>query len=149
MAVATVAAASPALTPARETHRWDHRPGVERTGWKVGQKVNATGRARIAYYMAGLQESGLNRWVVGDGGLARGTHQLHPEWGSLPQRLNVSYTARWFYRRAKQAGNRSLNDICQYVEISGNPSAYAKWEGEARRIVARQKRKDRRIKLRR
>jgi hypothetical protein len=68
-----------------------------------------------------------------------GFFQQRPNWGTFKQRMNLRYGAKKWLDAAVKAdrNNPSLtyNDLCQEVQGSAHPNAYAQWRVEAERIV--------------
>lgn len=98
-----------------------------------------------------LQESTLRNLNGGDRDSV-GLFQQRPSmgWGSITQCTNPVLASRAFYGIADHTSNPGLTDVrgwegmsvaraAQAVQRSGFPDAYAKWEGLAREIVAKQK----------
>ncbi|WP_084965919.1 C40 family peptidase [Thermoactinospora rubra] len=97
-------------------------------------------RAAVIGVATALQESSLKNGVVGDNGKAFGIFQQHPEygWGSRAQVTDPEYAARKFFSRLVKVedwGSKPLTVVAQSVQRSAFPSAYAKHEGRAERIV--------------
>jgi hypothetical protein len=88
---------------------------------------------------AALQESALHNLGHGDHD-SRGLFQQRPSqgWGSPEQILNPTFAAKsFFYALARVEGwqTLSVNDAAQRVQHSAQPTAYAKWENEARALA--------------
>lgn len=112
--------------------------GIEEYGWVIA----------IA---TALQESTLRNLNGGDRDSV-GLFQQRPSmgWGSIAQCTDPVLATQAFYGVARHTNNHGLTDIggwqamsvtraAQAVQRSGFPDAYAKWEGLAREIVAKQK----------
>lgn len=59
--------------------------------------------------------------------------QRQAGWGTLAQRMNARGSAGLFYNKLAQFDYNSMNDndAAQRVQVSGTPSAYGKWFGQA------------------
>lgn len=104
---------------------------------KVGDQMRLPQRAKVIAIATTLQESNLNRYAVGDGGRAVGLFQQHPHWGG--SRTDPAVSARRFYSRLVKVSrwqSRPLTEAAQAVQRSAHPTAYARHEGRAARIVA-------------
>jgi hypothetical protein len=88
---------------------------------------------------AALQESALHNLAHGDRD-SLGLFQQRPSqgWGSAVQILNPIFAAESFFRalaRVEGWQTLSVNDAAQRVQHSAMPTAYAKWEDEARALA--------------
>lgn len=102
----------------------------------VGKRDGLPDHAVTVALAAALQESRLRNLPYGDLDSV-GLFQQRPSqgWGSRSQLLTPSYAAAAFYRGlAKIPGWQTLavTDAAQQVQRSAAPSAYAKWDHEAR-----------------
>lgn len=107
----------------------------------TGRGMGATDRDIIIGLMTALQESSLNNIGYGDsaGPDSRGLFQQRDSWGDLATRMNPAGAARLFFQRELSVKNREkmpLTAVAQKVQVSAFPEAYAKWENEARAILA-------------
>jgi LysM repeat protein len=118
---------------------------------RVGKSLGVPSYGLVIALAAAAQESGLRNLTYGDRD-SLGLFQQRPSagWGSRAQLLDPTYAAKLFYGGAKNpnVGNtRGLLDIpgwqsmsvtqaAQAVQLSGYPTAYAKWETAARTWVA-------------
>jgi hypothetical protein len=88
---------------------------------------------------AALQESALHNLGHGDRD-SLGLFQQRPSqgWGSPAQILTPSFAAESFFRalgRVEGWQTLSVNEAAQRVQHSAIPTAYAKWENEARALA--------------
>ncbi|CAN5136532.1 hypothetical protein BH09ACT1_BH09ACT1_05560 [soil metagenome] len=118
---------------------------------RVGKSLGVPSYGLVIALAAAAQESGLRNLTYGDRD-SLGLFQQRPSagWGSRAQLLDPTYAAKLFYGGSKNpnVGNtRGLLDIpgwqsmsvtqaAQAVQLSGYPTAYAKWETAARTWVA-------------
>ena len=105
----------------------------------VGKRLGLPDHAVTVALAAALQESKLHNLPYGDRD-SLGLFQQRPSqgWGTSEQILTPSYAAAAFYRELKKVDNwetLSITDAAQKVQRSGAPTAYAKWETEARTIA--------------
>ena len=106
----------------------------------VGKRMGLPDHAVTVAVATALQESGLQNLTHGDRD-SLGLFQQRPSqgWGTPAQILTPSYAAAAFYQHLVAiAGWETLpiTDAAQQVQRSGSPTAYARWESEAR-VVAR------------
>ncbi|HSO96384.1 MAG TPA: hypothetical protein VLV81_10120 [Acidimicrobiia bacterium] len=106
----------------------------------VGKRMGLPDHAVTVAVATALQESGLRNLTQGDRD-SLGLFQQRPSqgWGTPSQILTPSYAAAAFYQHLITVpGWETLpvTDAAQRVQRSGSPSAYARWESEAR-VVAR------------
>jgi hypothetical protein len=106
----------------------------------VGKRMGLPDHAVTVAVAAALQESGLRNLTHGDRD-SLGLFQQRPSqgWGAPSQILTPSYAAGAFYQHLVGVpGWQALpvTDAAQRVQRSGSPSAYARWETEAR-VIAR------------
>ncbi|MFE3452470.1 C40 family peptidase [Nonomuraea sp. NPDC059194] len=111
-----------------------------RTIVETAEDLGLPKRAAVVGVATALQESYLKNGVVGDNGQAYGIFQQHPQhgWGTRAQVTDPKYAARKFFSRlvkVKDWENKPLTVAAQTVQLSAFPSAYAKHEGRAERIV--------------
>ena len=68
-----------------------------------------------------------------------GLFQQQPSWGTFAQRMNPTYASGKFYDKAVPYGEShkqaTYSEICQAVQVSAFPQAYASWRIEAERLV--------------
>ena len=92
----------------------------------------------VCAIMTITQESTCNNLPFGDG-TSVGLFQLIDIHGTVEQRTNIKFVCEWFYQRAIKADqknpNLSYNDLCQEVQRSGHPHAYAQWRSQAEKWV--------------
>jgi hypothetical protein len=105
----------------------------------VGKRMGLPDHAVSVALAASLQESKLQNLPHGDRDSV-GLFQQRPSqgWGSASQLLTPTYAAGAFYRHlALVKGWESLpvTTAAQRVQRSASPSAYARWEPEARAIA--------------
>ena len=115
----------------------------------VGKGVDAPERGWLVALMTAMQESTLNNLKGGDRD-SQGLFQQRPSmgWGTVEQITTPSYSAEAFYLGA--GGNPGLLSIvgwetmeltkaAQAVQRSAFPDHYAKWETDARTLLAANK----------
>lgn len=118
---------------------------------RVGKSLGVPSYGLVIALAAAAQESGLRNLTYGDRD-SLGLFQQRPSagWGTRAQLLDPTHAAKLFFGGAKNpnAGiTRGLLDIpgwqsmsvtgaAQAVQLSGYPTAYAKWETAARTWVA-------------
>src|SRR5690606_33719555 len=114
----------------------------------VGSQLGASSRDLVIALMTAMQESMLRN--INYGHLdSLGLFQQRSAWGSAADRTNPAKATRMFFKGGK-AGQPGLFDIkgrnkmslsaaAQAVQRSAFPNAYAKWENEARAILASSK----------
>ncbi|MGA5598422.1 C40 family peptidase [Streptomyces cellulosae] len=107
--------------------------------YNVGKEKGASTRDCIAAIMTAMQESGLKNLKGGDRD-SLGLFQQRPSmgWGTAEQILNPRYAAGKFYEALFKVKNRNsmeLWQVCQAVQRSGFPQAYAKHEKAATAMV--------------
>jgi len=118
---------------------------------QVGRRLAVPDFGIVVALAAAAQESGLRNLAGGDLD-SIGLFQQRPSmgWGTPAQLENTSYAAELFYggpSNPNKGKTRGLLDIkgwqsmtvtqaAQAVEISGQPTAYAKWETSARAWLA-------------
>lgn len=110
----------------------------------VGRSLGASQRDILIALMAAFQESGIRSLNYGDRD-SIGIFQQRNAWGSRAARLDPYQSARMFFLGGAQGqrglldfgnrGNMSLTQAAQAVQVSAFPSAYAKWEDEARALL--------------
>jgi hypothetical protein len=102
----------------------------------VGKRMGLPDHAVTVAEAVALQESGLRNLTHGDRD-SLGLFQQRPSqgWGTPSQILTPSYAAAAFYQHLVGVpGWQTLpvTDAAQRVQRSGSPTAYARWESEAR-----------------
>ncbi|MES2094895.1 MAG: LysM peptidoglycan-binding domain-containing protein [Actinomycetota bacterium] len=122
-----------------------------RTIVSVGRSLGVPDYGLVVALAAAAQESGLRNLSYGDRD-SIGLFQQRPSthWGTPDQIMQPSHAARLFFGGPKNpnAGNtrglldvpgwqaKSVTDAAQAVQLSGFPTAYAKWETSARSWLA-------------
>lgn len=122
-----------------------------RTIVSVGRSLGVPEYGLVVALAAAAQESGLRNLSYGDRD-SIGIFQQRPStgWGTPAQILEPTYAARLFFGGPKNpnAANtrglldipgwqaKSVTDAAQAVQLSGFPTAYAKWEASARSWLA-------------
>ncbi|CAN5423457.1 hypothetical protein BH10ACT4_BH10ACT4_03100 [soil metagenome] len=122
-----------------------------RTIVSVGRSLGVPEYGLVVALAAAAQESGLRNLNYGDRD-SIGIFQQRPStgWGTPAQILEPTYAARLFFGGPKNpnAANtrglldipgwqaKSVTDAAQAVQLSGFPTAYAKWETSARSWLA-------------
>lgn len=106
----------------------------------VGSNMGMSKRDITVGLMTALQESGLRNLHYGDRD-SQGLFQQRPSagWGTVAQVTNPKYASTKFFESLKRIGNRDSMPLtleAQAVQRSAFPYAYAKWENEARAILA-------------
>lgn len=106
----------------------------------VGRSMGMSQRDIVIGLMTAMQESMLRNLNYGDRD-SQGLFQQRPSqgWGTVEQVTNPQYASRKFFEGLKGVENRgsmSLTAAAQAVQRSAFPDAYAKWEDEARAIIA-------------
>ncbi len=105
----------------------------------IGKRMGLPDHAVTIALAAALQESGLQNLPGGDRDSV-GLFQQRPSqgWGSATQLVDPRYATSAFYRaliNVPSWADRAVNDAAQRVQRSGTPSAYARWETEARTLA--------------
>lgn len=111
---------------------------------EVGQKLKVPTRGLIVAIATAMQESTLHNLDHGDRDSV-GLFQQRSAWGTFAQRTDPAQAAEMFYTGG-HAGQRGLLDIsgwqlmtiagaAQAVQVSAFPSAYARWEPLATKVV--------------
>jgi cell wall-associated NlpC family hydrolase len=112
----------------------------------VGAGLRFSDRGLTIALMTAMQESSMRELNYGDRD-SIGPFQQRAAWGSHDDRLHAKTSAQMFFKGGK-GGQRGLEDIsgwekmslgqaCQKVQVSAHPSAYSKWEPEAKAILAK------------
>lgn len=106
----------------------------------VGRQMGASERDLIIGLMTAMQESGLRNINYGDrDSVGLFQQRTSQGWGTIEQIMNPSYAATKFFEGLLKVENRNsmgLSAAAQAVQRSQYPDAYAKWEDEARAILA-------------
>ncbi|MFE4863245.1 heavy metal transporter, partial [Streptomyces sp. NPDC056670] len=102
------------------------------TIYSVGKQLGASTRDCIIAIMTAMQESGLKNLKGGDRD-SLGLFQQRPSkgWGTPEQIMNPEYASKKFYEALFKIKNRNsleLTVVCQKVQRSAFPTAYAKHE---------------------
>ncbi len=110
------------------------------TAIAVGKAHHMPAQGWVVALAAGLQESGLRNLDYGDQD-SLGVWQERPSagWGTPAQILSVPYAAGKFYDALDAIvawQTMPVTAAAQAVEQSAYPGAYAKWETDARALVA-------------
>ena len=145
-AVALVPASPSAIAPLTREMAANARTVVS-----VGRSLGVPEYGLVVALAAAAQESGLRNLNYGDRD-SIGLFQQRPStgWGTPTQILEPTYAARLFFGGPKNpnAANtrglldipgwqaKSVTDAAQSVQLSGFPTAYAKWETSARSWLA-------------
>jgi LysM repeat protein len=146
------AASAPAATSSSAAPMTDEMAANARTIIQVGRRLGVPDRGIVVALVAAAQESGMRNIDYGDRD-SIGIFQQRPSmgWGTRAQLLDVDHAAQLFYggpSNPNKGNTRGLLDIAgwqsktvadaaQAVQISGYPSAYAKWETSAWSWLAR------------
>jgi hypothetical protein len=151
LAVGAVVVLRNVMRPGPPTPECVTTAGTERFTVDLDQAANAAtiaavGKARglpdhavTVALAAALQESNLHNLSYGDRD-SLGLFQQRPSqgWGTPEQLTTPSYAAEAFYKELAKVpnwGSLAVTDAAQRVQRSGAPSAYAKWEPEARALA--------------
>ena len=107
--------------------------------YNAGRSMGATKNDQIAAIMTAMQESGLVNLDHGDLDSV-GLFQQRPSqgWGTKSQIMNPTYAAKKFFQTLFNITNRdkmSLGVVCQKVQRSAYPDAYAKHQPAATAMV--------------
>jgi len=105
----------------------------------VGNEMHMSSRDIMTALMAAMQESGLRNLTYGSSD-SLGLFQQRPSqgWGSRGDILNPIYATKKFFTTlagVKDRGNLSMGQAAQAVQRSAFPTAYNKWENDARRLL--------------
>ncbi len=108
--------------------------------YAVGAKLGLPPQAEVVAIATAMQESALQNLPYGSSD-SLGLFQQRPSqgWGTVAQIMDPVNAARAFYQRLQQvSGWESLpvTVAAQDVQRSALPSAYARWQGPATRLVA-------------
>ncbi|GCD99873.1 LysM peptidoglycan-binding domain-containing protein [Embleya hyalina] len=135
-----------ALTVKQETFspndsQWAHA----RTIVEVGRERGLPTRAYVIAVATALQESTLRNLSYGDRD-SLGLFQQRPSqgWGTPAQLQDPTYASNAFYREFQARSmakwsdwrTRQLWEVADYVQRSGYPTYYARWERQAANMVA-------------
>ncbi len=107
--------------------------------YNAGRSMGATKRDQIAAIMTAMQESGLVNLDHGDRDSV-GLFQQRPSqgWGTKAQCMDPTYAAKKFFQTLFNVSGRdkmALAVVCQKVQRSAYPDAYAKHEPAATAMV--------------
>ncbi len=106
----------------------------------VGKSMGASNRDLIISLMTAFQESNLKNINYGDrDSVGLFQQRTSQGWGTVQQIMNPQYSSRKFFERLLAIRTRDempLTLAAQAVQRSAFPYAYAKWENEARAIIA-------------
>ena len=106
----------------------------------VGRSMGATDRDLIIGLMTAMQESTLRNINFGDrDSVGLFQQRTSQGWGSIEQIMDPKYSSKKFFEGLlgiKGRGDMNLSQAAQAVQRSAFPDAYAKWEDEARAILA-------------
>lgn len=132
------------------------RRGLPRTGLKVKEgKADASQRRNLETILdvgtaAGASRKELEAAVVAcivesvartsaTNGEHVGLFQMNDDKGTVAQRRNPTFAAKWFFRTAKAKlkarPSLSVVQLAEAVEVSGNAGAYQRWLSQAKGIV--------------
>jgi hypothetical protein len=105
----------------------------------VGKRMGLPDHAVTVAIATSLQESGLHNLNHGDLD-SLGLFQQRPSqgWGTPAQILTPSYAAAAFYQHLIAVPGwqtLAVTNAAQRVQRSGSPTAYARWESEARAVA--------------
>lgn len=105
-----------------------------------GRRQGAPRRVLIASIMTATQESSIRVLTNAQSdGASSGIFQQTPGWGTASERMDPTASARMFFHEALRVNranpNLKLTELCQKVQKSAFPNAYAQWESEATRTV--------------
>jgi len=116
----------------------------------VGKGANIPEQGQVIALMTAMQESKFVNYTTPVDHDSLGIFQQRPStgWGTPEQITDVPTSTKSFYGVADFGNNPGLlqidgwenmppNDACQAVQKSGVPDAYAKWEGFARDLLAK------------
>lgn len=115
---------------------------------KVGQSHRADAFTQITGIATTIQESNaVSLSPAKSDGTSAGIFQLICDttpggtcWGTVAQRMDVAFSANWFFERAvknrKKFPNYTETQLAQSVQGSAFPDAYQRWVGEAKLIYA-------------
>jgi hypothetical protein len=105
----------------------------------VGKRMGLPDHAVTVAVATAIQESGLHNLTHGDrDSLGLFQQRSSQGWGTPTQILTPSYAAAAFYQHLVAVpGWQTLpvTDAAQQVQRSGSPTAYARWESEARAVA--------------
>lgn len=108
----------------------------------TGQTMGARRKVLVASIMTSIQEATLRNLPYGDtaGPDSLGLFQQRASWGSAEARLDPATSARLFFNKAividRNEPTIQYTLLCQEVQRSAFPNAYAQWQDEAERIVS-------------
>lgn len=106
----------------------------------VGRSMGASDRDLIIALMTAMQESMLRNIGHGDrDSVGLFQQRTSQGWGSIEQIMDPKYSSKKFFEallKIKGRGDMGLAQAAQAVQRSAFPEAYAKWEDEARAIMA-------------
>lgn len=104
----------------------------------VGRGMILRRKLLVCAIMTGIQESVCRNLTGGDLDSV-GFFQQRASWGEYEERHDVAISARKFYssaiRHDRNQPNMEYAALCQAVQISAHPDAYAQWRTEAEKIV--------------
>lgn len=120
-----------------------------RTVIGVGKGANIPDQGQVIALMTAMQESKFVNYTVPVDHDSLGIFQQRPStgWGTPEQITDVPTSSKSFYGVAPFGSNPGLiqidgwetmppGDVCQAVQVSAYPDAYAQWEGFARDLLA-------------
>jgi TP901 family phage tail tape measure protein len=107
----------------------------------VGKSMGASHRDLLIGLMTAMQESTLHNYKTAVDHDSLGLFQQRPSmgWGTAKQITNPKYASRKFFQSLLGISGRdgmTLAAAAQAVQRSAYPDAYAKWEDEARAVLA-------------
>jgi murein DD-endopeptidase MepM/ murein hydrolase activator NlpD len=144
--LATGTADAACAAPPTATYNWsDEQVTNATTIVAVGARLGVPAYGWVVAVATAMQESGLRN--LGDLGPRNdhdslGLFQQRPSqgWGTPAQVMDPVYAATAFYQKLQRVPDWQqlpLTVAAQRVQISAYPDAYAKWEPDARALVAR------------
>lgn len=111
---------------------------ITKTTIAVGKSMGVPLRGWVVAITAGKTETGLRNLSYGHSSSV-GVWQLIQTHGTVAQRTNVEFSARWFFRQLKAVEgweSMPIGQASQAVERSAYPDRYAPNEAWARNLVA-------------
>ena len=111
---------------------------IAKVAVKEARRAGLPERAAVVNLAAGFQESGVRNLSYGHSSSV-GYLQLINTHGSVAQRMDPTFSARWFYRGLEGVRGweqMSVTRAAQSVQQSAFPDAYARWEDDARKLIA-------------
>lgn len=125
--------------PTKSTNRgasWHQRQNVT-DALNVARRMNAPRSHYVTVIAAAMQEQGLGNYPRGHG-TSVGFLQLIDDHGTVAWRMEVTNSAGWHLRGARQLdprGRIAPGTLAQMVQGSAHPTLYHQWVPKARIIV--------------